>query len=287
MSTGKHFSPSNQGPQAPKPVVPGSRSAKHGGARLHGARARASATGRSDKAGVTGAGKHSGATHAGGASGAAPRPPRGPWRFTSWRSAAAAALAAVLVVGGVAGVVAWTTAQDALTNAFQVGQVNPEVVEDFTSKPDSSGNVVKENVKAKNSGSVDIYVRAQVNIYWVDAAGNQLWEEPQAGEDYNVDQDDANGWVLHSDGYYYWTSRLGVGATTANLIDSVSQDSRQIEADQAAGRNLVVDIDIQGIQADPALAVKEAWGVEVDSEGGLIVSSSTTSDPSTTTTEEA
>lgn len=209
---------------------------------------------------------------------------RGPWRFKSWRSAAVCALVAVLAVGGVAGVIAWTTAQDALTNQFEVGKVKPVISEDF-----AAGGVVKENVTVTNDGSIDIYVRAQVNIYWIDSAGNQLWEEPEEGEDYAIDWGDSANWIQGTDGYRYWTAALAPSASTDNLIDSVTQNAGQVAADKAAGRHLVVDIDIQGIQAEPAAAVQEAWKVNVNHDDGtLAVTSAGSSDASsTTTTEEA
>ena len=49
-----------------------------------------------------------------------------------------------------------------------------------------SGNV-KSDVKAKNTGTAPAYIRAAVDIYWQDAtSGARLWEEPQAGTDYEI-----------------------------------------------------------------------------------------------------
>lgn len=257
MDNGKHFSPSNgQQPMPPKPVVPASR-------RSTSRRTHTKTTGFTSRVASTA-----------GSSGT-PGGPRRPRWFKSWRSAAAAALSAVLVVAGIAGVIAWTTAQDALKNSFEIGTVVPVIDETFDPKPEeSTGNVVKENVKAKNSGSVDIYVRARVNIYWVDDAGNQLWEQPKKSVNYTVESLPAdNKWVA-KDGYYYWIDRLApkgeTGSETGNLITNIQQSDAQLTADNNAGRKLVVDIDIQGIQADPASAVQEAWGVTVNSADGTL-----------------
>ena len=81
----------------------------------------------------------------------------------------ALAVLALAVVGvAIAGVVAWLTASSSLINEFGLGQVDTSVEETF------DGGTTKSDVKAKNDGSVPIYVRAQVNIYWQDANGNQL-----------------------------------------------------------------------------------------------------------------
>lgn len=254
MDNGKHFSPSNgQQPMPPKPVVPATRRSTP----RRGTHAKSAGSSRQARTGL-------------GPSGT-PRVPRQPRRFKSWRSAAAAVLAPILVMAGIAGVIAWTVAQDSLTNAFEIGTVDPVIEETFNPQPSGDGNVVKENVFVKNQGKADIYVRARVNVYWIDSAGNQLWEEPQADTDYTVSYPNPMEWVTGSDGYYFWTNKIACGGSTEHLIDSISQNDGQIQADGAAGRKLVVDIDIQGIQAGPADAVSEAWGVSVDEDGTLNV----------------
>lgn len=250
MDNGKHFSPSNgQQPVSPKPVVPATRRARHGKTTGHSRLSSSNAENLSSSPN-----------------------PRRPRRSGGWRSAATAAFASILVVAGIAGVIAWTVAQDSLTNAFEIGTVVPVIDEDFNPQPDSAGRVIKKDVKAKNDGKADIYVRASVNIYWVDSAGNQLWNAPESPSDYSVTYSSDSGWSSGDDGYYYWTSKISRGGETGNLIDSISQDAGQIEADKEAGRRLVVDIDIQGIQADPADAVTEAWkGVTVEEDGTLSI----------------
>lgn len=254
MDNGKHFSPSNgQQPMAPKPVVPASRRSSSRGAHTKAsgfASCTASATGSS------------------GASGG-PRLPR--W-FKSRRNAVVAALSATLVVAGIGGVIAWTTAQDALTNMFEIGTVDPVIEETFDPQPGADDSIVKSNVYATNEGKSDMYVRASVNIYWIDSAGNQLWEEPLEGTNYTGTYPSGSEWIPGGDGYYYWPKKVGADGNTENLIDRIEQSQEQVNADEAAGRKLVVDIDIQGIQADPASAVEEAWdGVSVDADGILRV----------------
>ena len=174
----------------------------------------------------------------------------------------ALAVLALAVVGvAIAGVVAWLTASSSLINEFGLGQVDTSVEETF------DGGTTKSDVKAKNDGSVPIYVRAQVNIYWQDANGNQLWEEPVEGTDYTIEWGDGlnTAWIQGSDGFYYWTQPLAAGAEAENLIDKLTWKT----ADTSNGRTLVCDVSIQGIQADPANAVNEAWGAAVDQDGTL------------------
>lgn len=176
------------------------------------------------------------------------------------RPIALAVLALAVVGVAIAGVVAWLTASSSLINEFGLGQVDTSVEETFD-------GTAKSDVKAKNNGTVPIYVRAQVNIYWQDANGNQLWEEPVKDTDYTIDWGDISdaGWIMGSDGFYYWTQPLAAGATTGNLIDKLEW----ITAQTSNGRTLVCDVSIQGIQADPANAVNEAWGASVGQDGTL------------------
>ena len=178
------------------------------------------------------------------------------------------ALACVLTLAGIGGVVAWLTGTDQVINMFDLGRVETEVNEDGPDEdqPFEEGDNVKQNVDVTNHGNVPIYVRAQVNIYWQDANGNQLWEVPVAGEDYTITWGNISdtGWKLSSDGFYYWAEPLKAGETTGLLIDKLTWTT----VDSSNGRTLVCDIAVQGIQAEPAEAVQEAWGVII-SEGNV------------------
>ena len=201
---------------------------------------------------------------------------------------AAVVATALVVVAGVGGVIAWLTASNQVKNAFTLGTVVPDLNE---SGPEGEsfedGDNIKQNVNVANNGNIPIYVRAQVSIYWLDANGNQMWEEPEpepdetstrtiAG-DYRLamgeissslpsDANDAT-WVRGSDGFYYWSAPLDARGATENLIEKFERINQILYED---GRQLICDISIQGIQAEPARAVEEAWGVTVDHETGAI-----------------
>lgn len=167
--------------------------------------------------------------------------------------------ALVLAVVGVAvsGVIAWLSTTSSVSNTFELGTVKPTVQETF-----EDPYTEKKDVKISNDGNVPIYVRAQVNIYWQDANGNQLWEAPEEGTDYTITWGNDPKWIEGADGFYYWAEPLKAGATTGLLINKLTWTT----ADSPNGRKLVCDIAVQGIQADPAEAVQEAWGVTI-SEG--------------------
>lgn len=178
-----------------------------------------------------------------------------------------ALLAGAILVAGMAGTLAWLSATGVLVNQFGIGSVTPSVQEEL------SGNV-KSNVKAKNTGTAPAYIRAAVDIYWQDAtSGARLWDEPQAGTDYEIAWSDslpdasgmnpASAWIKASDGFYYWTSPVAPDEETGMLIKSVT------ELKVTQGRNLVVDVSTQAVQSVPDDAVHEAWGCTVQ-DGVLI-----------------
>lgn len=204
----------------------------------------------------------------------------GPLAGLSRRSLVAMIVATALTLAGVGGVIAWLTASNHVSNAFEVGKVdvtlNEKDEDDNEFDPDREENpsTEKHDVTATNNGNVPVYVRARVDIYWEDANGNQLWDAPVKDTDYMISwganlegQSETEGWAKGADGYYYWTKPVApkddvneVSGTTGNLINSfVPKKGGATSAD----KKLVCDIAIQSIQADPSRAVKEAWGVTV------------------------
>lgn len=176
-----------------------------------------------------------------------------------------ALLAGVVLLAGTAGTLAWLSVTGVLVNQFGIGSVTPSVQETL------SGNV-KSDVKAKNTGTAPAYIRAAVDIYWQDAtSGARLWEEPQAGTDYEIawnvadasGANSASSWVKASDGSYYWTSPVAPGGETGVLVKRIT------ELKATDGRNLVVDVSTQAVQATPDEAVREAWNCTVQ-DGVLI-----------------
>ena len=176
-----------------------------------------------------------------------------------------ALLVGVILLAGTAGTLAWLSVTGVLVNQFGIGSVTPSVQETLNGK-------VKSDVKAKNTGTAPAYIRVAVDIYWQDQDGARLWdepkEEPKGEADYEIawrvaDASGANSaynWVKASDGFYYWTSPVAPGAETGVLINRVT------ELKATEGRNLVVDISTQAVQATPDEAVHDAWGCSVEND---------------------
>lgn len=163
---------------------------------------------------------------------------------------------------------------DVVTNTFTPGKIDPGVNEEFD-------GTIKENVTISNGNNANVkaYVRAAIVVNWVSSTKDEngeystiLPETPSAGADgdYSIELDLQNGWVEGEDGYYYWTKPVEPGSETGILIEKCEQLKKKENA------FLSVEILAQGIQAEPADAVVDAWKiVEVNSDGSLTVQSST------------
>ena len=138
-----------------------------------------------------------------------------------------------------------------MTNNFKPVSVTCKVLETF----DTEANV-KSDVSVQNTGDISAYVRAMVVATWVsEENGNVYGTAPVWGEDYTVVEGQP-GWEMGSDGFYYCNLVIAAGGKTPTLFSTVTPvDGRTPE-----GYRLAVQIIASAIQAEPAEAVKEAWG---------------------------
>lgn len=171
-------------------------------------------------------------------------------------------LLTVLVIGLVlcaaASTVAWLTVKDNTENNFSVGTASVQVQETFP-EPYTE----KRDVSIKNTGDVPVYIRAAVSIYWNAEDGSVVAQAPVENTDYTIAWGSSSNWVKYGDLYYYLLP-VDPGASTDLLIDRCTQ--LDITAD---GKSLVVDVLAQAIQAVPADAVQDAWGITVGEQGKL------------------
>ena len=165
----------------------------------------------------------------------------------------AALVALVLIIGAVVGgTLAYLAARtDAIVNTFNPAKVDIMVEENF----DGS---TKKDVKIKNTGDTEVYIRATYVVTWKDAAGNVYPEQPQSGVDYNISLNLEQGWFSYN-GYYYYTAPVAPLASTGVLIDLCTP----VTGRAPEGYTLSVNVLASAIQSVPAEAVGEAWGVSI------------------------
>lgn len=170
----------------------------------------------------------------------------------------------LVIAMSVAGTIAFIlTSTDNLQNVFAPVTAEIEIDEEFD-------GVEKNDVGIKNTGNVDVYVRAAINITWMQGedASNQVVtaKVPKKDVDYTITFEANSGWVYGGDGFYYYSKPVAPGSRTQNLI----KDCKLIDGVKAPdGCNLSVEIVASSIQSTPKSTVESSWNVTIDDNGVL------------------
>ena len=155
-------------------------------------------------------------------------------KFVSKRGAllTAGALAAGAASYGVTS--AYFAGSEGTTNTFYVANNTITVHEDFPT-PDPMGegeNLYKKDVKIKNTGKVECFVRVFVDFSDDDVrTRSQL--SPNGTDYYSFDDFKThlpNNWVYGGDNYFYYTQALPAGATTPSLFKNVKTTFESADA---------------------------------------------------------
>lgn len=150
-----------------------------------------------------------------------------------------------------------TTSSSPVANIFNPSTVTTTVVEDL------DGNV-KKDVRIRNTGDTDAWIRAAVVVTWQDSEGNVYGKQPVEGEDYEI-RGEASEWISSKDGFCYYSTPVAPGEETSVLIESI-----QPKGEAPAGYSLCVEIIGSGIQSKPVSVFAAAWNpadVSVSSDG--------------------
>ena len=202
---------------------------------------------------------------------------------------AACALRRMLCCGGA---LAWFhTSRGGIFNMFKAANVTPGVNEGFQLSAYGEENVVRDQ-QGKCEGVLAGFGVGSLEIGASATVPPSCWATFRPDTDYTMVwvpsfaamQPQQNSWIQGTDGLYYWPKPLapeseaagGAVDRTANLINTCTALPNSSPMDD---RHLVVEIDVQAVQADPVDAVKEAWGpdrggavTDVAVDGTLMVS---------------
>ena len=157
----------------------------------------------------------------------------------------------------------------AVENTFEPAQVSCTVVESFT-------NNVKTDVQVQNTGDAAAYVRVAVVVTWkykdADNIDHVYAQTPLENTDYAITYTEDTSWVKGNDGYWYYIYPVECAKDAATAEETLTEiliyEVKQLEGAMAPeGYQLSVEIVASAIQAYPATAVKENWGVTVDRNG--------------------
>lgn len=183
----------------------------------------------------------------------------------------AAALALVTAIGGT---MAWlTTHSEGLTNTFTPATISGEVKETFNNPFNT-----KNNVYIQNTSDVPVYVRVALVPTWVMEENNKFVPvaEPVGNDDVIIDTKEwksfvpaaDSNWVKGNDGYYYYKKPLAAANKTDDT-DLTENLFNTAEAKENDPYHMNLQVLLQMIQAEPASAVTQAWGVSVNADGTI------------------
>ncbi len=170
-------------------------------------------------------------------------------------------MAVLLLLGAAVGstVAFLTDKTEPVKNSFEYAKVSCEVTENFT-------NNKKDNVRVKNTGTTDAYIRATYVVNWLDRDGNIAASDP-AGYSYSLTKNPSSKWI-EKDGYFYYTSPVAPGSSTEGSLLTCT-----VTYPESPEYTLSVEILAEAIQSVPEDAVKAAWGAgfSIGADGSLIV----------------
>ena len=174
-------------------------------------------------------------------------------------------LVALLIVGGT---MAWFTAEaDPVTNTFTAGTVEIVLHDDFPTdgiENVNPGDKYDKIVYVENTGSKAIYVRVKLTPAWT--KGESSLPLQVGSVDMATFPLLNNGWVLHTDGWYYYTEPLAgavvdvANAVTTHLIEKVKFAGAAMTNDYQ-GATFTLKVEAEAIQASNGAALDQ-WGVD-------------------------
>ena len=188
------------------------------------------------------------------------------------RSLALLIAVALLVGAGIGSTLALLQDKtEAVENGFTYGKVSCEVQESFE---EENHVYVKRDVKVKNTGNTDAYIRVLLVFTWKDADGSVFANRPVENRDFQINLALSNGWIVSNNdagAYIYYKNPVAPGESTPILIDSVRQ-AAEANLPEDGDYALSVEVVADAIQAAPAAAVTEAWpDAAVSADGTLTI----------------
>lgn len=192
-------------------------------------------------------------------------------RYRMYKRPMVLLIALVLLVGlGVGATVGLLqTRTSPVQNDFTYGKVTCEVLETVG---EENGIWGKRDVKIRNTGNTDAYIRVLLVFTWKDKDGNIFVYKPVKNQDFQINLALSNGWILSNNdigaSYIYYKYPVAPGASTPILIDGVRQ-AAEVTGPENGKYALSVEILAEAVQAEPEQAVSDAWGATIEADGAL------------------
>ena len=133
------------------------------------------------------------------------------------------AIAALAIVGIVAGTYAYFTSQATVTNTFTATSYSTQVVRSLANQSWLPGTTINNfNLNVSNTGTTPIVVRATVSDSFERVTGDSRSVSGLDPASVITKTFNTTGWTLGSDGKYYYTSVVAGSSATTNLITGLT-----------------------------------------------------------------
>lgn len=120
----------------------------------------------------------------------------------------------------------------------------------------------KHSIRVENTGKVKAYIRLRAVSYWVDADGTVSGLASEMPE-----LDLKSGWIKGTDHTYYYRTALEPGEVTGILCAPINLKTKVDVSGPMVYQS--VDLMAEVIQAEPADAAVDAWGVTLNAQGEI------------------
>ena len=145
-------------------------------------------------------------------------------------------------------------------SGFTAGRVEI-VLHEKTDGAEVTGNNAagseKSDIRVENTGNIKAFIRIKIVSYYTDAEGNIYGTISSEFPAITLQ----NGWFAGAEHTYYYPYGVAPGSMTEILCEPVVMGQRKL----AEGEVLYQAIEVfaEAVQAEPASAAEEAWGVTV------------------------
>lgn len=169
----------------------------------------------------------------------------------------AAVFAMVMAVGTT---LAFMFKRTSVKNHFVPATVTCKVHEKLDGNEHSDGIHMgnrKSEIHVENTGNYNAYIRVRIVSYWVDADGNTIGMPAQIPKPELANEK----WLSGENDTYYYETPVAPGELTEMLFKPFMLQT-SVDAKGATVYQMV-EVLAEAIQAEPAAAAEESWGVTV------------------------
>jgi len=143
------------------------------------------------------------------------------------------------------------------------------------------GEVIKDEVAARNTTEIDQFARIIVTKYWLDENGNKDFTKDPA----LIKLIGGKGWTLNKAestrerSVYYYNKVLKGGSPSTNVFDAFKVDGKVLTMEKDGklaydGNSVFINAEVQVVQTHNATdAIRSAWGVQnvsADEQAGTL-----------------